>query len=137
MTLAFVLKLAFFVAVPTLLWLLRRSDHPLARKLLRNVGPRTDHATMNSAQLQTTARRFLFFGLAAGSAAALLFAMAQQSARSDEAQAATAVVVIILVIGAGLFLLNSAHFALMAFNRRASERRASARPGSAAPLRPQ
>jgi hypothetical protein len=119
---AFALALDFGVALLTafLLDRLRRSKHPLARKLLVDVGSRWDPDLMGRPQLQSFALRFLLFGLAACAFAVLVIVASASFAPSSFMQVTCVVAGVAVTVVGIMSLINAGHFALIAFRRRAA-----------------
>ena len=129
MTLKVVLTLTPLLTA-VLLWLLRRSEHPVARKLLTDVGSKWDYTGMGTVQLRASARRCLLFGLAECSVAGLLLAVHERFLRATGVQVATVGIAVILIVASFMSLLNAGHFALLAFSRRTDESDTGAPNGS-------
>jgi len=130
------LKLAVFLVASFGVGFLRRSKHPLARKLLVNISLRTDYQRMSAAQVRDTARSFLFLSLAAGAVAALLLFTIQSRTPQLESLGFVGGTVIALTILGLVLLLSAGYYGLLAFNKSAAERRAAATYSPPRSLRP-
>jgi hypothetical protein len=137
MFLAFALDLGVALLTAFLLDRLRRSKHPLARKLLGDVGSRWDPTHMGHAQLKSFGLRFLLFGLAACGVAALILVLSASPAPGSLMQAAAVVAGVTATVVAIMSLINAGHFALIAFGRRAAPARSHVHFPTVPPIAPE
>ena len=123
MKLAVILKLVLLVVVPTLVWLLGRWDHPIARTLLANIGSSADRVGSSAAQEKETARRSLWLGFTCAAVAVFLVVCMTRLSFPVPVQVGAAVAFIALVVCALVFFVNASRFAAAAFSKRSAEAR--------------
>ena len=126
------LKLADVLTL-VLLRALHKSDHPLARRLLTPVDPPRDYASMKASELRATSWRMAAFAAACTLPAALLALFGRRLPSHLAVQIPVIILGVTLVIAAFMFLLNAAHFAVMALGQK---RRMRGSVAGVSPTRP-
>ena len=129
--------LKLLVVLSTLVvWRLKHSDHPLARRLVGGSSVSANFAALSPEQNRAKARRLLSFAFASGLAAWALFTLARRFASRPEIAVPALMVAGLLAIAAPLVLANSAVYAFIARKPPNSKGPSSTRPKLPAPLRP-
>jgi len=129
--------LKLLVVLSTLiLWRLKHSDHPLARRLAGDASASANLAAPSPAQNRAKARRLLALAFASGLTAWALFSLARRFASHTEIAVPALMAAGLLAIAAPLVLANSAVYAFVARKPRNSKVPPSTQPKLPAPLRP-